>query len=181
MTDDSRLTTKRPRSDRCHRGWPRALGRLRRRRHRQRNRGRAVPATGRQRPTLPRHGREPHRLAASRPRRSPLTGTASRCSPSATRRTNRRRRSPRTATSSPSSNSSRARTPSGGRRSEPVPPAQTLTGENREGVEGRATSHPDLAEGGVVTPHPGITGVGDLPEKFDWDEPAASVVVERIA
>jgi hypothetical protein len=60
-------------------------------------------------------------------------------------------------------------------------PAQTLTGENREGVEGRATSHPDLAEGGAVTPHPGITGVGDLPEKFDWDEPAASVVVERIA
>jgi hypothetical protein len=62
-----------------------------------------------------------------------------------------------------------------------VPPAQTLTGEEREGISGRGTSHPDLAEGGVITPHPGITGVGDVPEKFDWDEPAASVVVERIA
>jgi hypothetical protein len=62
-----------------------------------------------------------------------------------------------------------------------VPPAQALTGENREGIDGTGTSNPDLAEDGVITPHPGITGVGDVPEKFDWDEPAASVHVERIA
>jgi hypothetical protein len=62
-----------------------------------------------------------------------------------------------------------------------VPPAQSLTGEHREGIDGTGTSDPDLAEDGVVTPHRGITGVGDVPEKFDWDEPAASVHVERIA
>jgi hypothetical protein len=62
-----------------------------------------------------------------------------------------------------------------------VPPAQALTGVNREGVDGTGTSNPDLAEGGVITPHPGITGVGDVPEVFGWEEPAASVHVERIA
>jgi hypothetical protein len=61
-----------------------------------------------------------------------------------------------------------------------VPPAQALTGENREGIDGTGTSNPDLAEDGVVTPHPGITGVGDVPEAFGWEEPAASLVVERI-
>jgi hypothetical protein len=61
-----------------------------------------------------------------------------------------------------------------------VPPAQGLTGENREGVSGTAESDPELAEDGVITPHPGITGVGDVPEKFGWSEPAASLTVERI-
>ncbi|AUV82815.1 hypothetical protein C2R22_15180 [Salinigranum rubrum] len=61
-----------------------------------------------------------------------------------------------------------------------VPPAQALTGENR-GVDGTGMSDPDLAEDGVITPHPGISGVGDVPEAFDWPEPAASLVVERIA
>ncbi|WP_136589288.1 spondin domain-containing protein [Salinigranum halophilum] len=62
-----------------------------------------------------------------------------------------------------------------------VPPAQALTGENREGIDGTGTSDPALAEDGVITPHPGITGIGDVPEAFDWPEPAASVVVERIS
>jgi hypothetical protein len=61
-----------------------------------------------------------------------------------------------------------------------VPPAQALTGENRDGIAGTGESDPALAEDGVITPHPGITGVGDVPEAFDWAEPAASVVVERI-
>jgi hypothetical protein len=62
-----------------------------------------------------------------------------------------------------------------------VPPAQGLTGVNRDGVDGTDQSNPDLAENGVITPHPGITGVGDVPEMFAWDEPAASLVVERVA
>lgn len=62
-----------------------------------------------------------------------------------------------------------------------VPPAQSLTGEHREGVDGTGSSDPALAEDGVVTPHPGITGVGDVPEAFDWDGPVALVQVERIA
>jgi hypothetical protein len=60
-----------------------------------------------------------------------------------------------------------------------VPPAQGLTGENRDGIPGTNESDPDLAEDGVITPHPGITGVGDVPEKFGWSEPAASLTVER--
>jgi hypothetical protein len=61
-----------------------------------------------------------------------------------------------------------------------VPPAQALTGEHREGIDGTGATNPALAEGGVVTPHPGTTGVGDVPEVFDWADPAASVVVERV-
>lgn len=61
-----------------------------------------------------------------------------------------------------------------------VPPAQGLTGEDR-GIDGTGTSDPALAENGVITPHPGITGIGDVPEAFDWPEPTASVVVERVS
>lgn len=62
-----------------------------------------------------------------------------------------------------------------------VPEAQELTGEGGPDTDGTAESDPELAEGGVITPHPGITGAGDLPTEFDWDEPAASVLVERIS
>jgi hypothetical protein len=62
-----------------------------------------------------------------------------------------------------------------------VPPAQSLTGVDWEG-EGTGESDPDLAEDGVITPHPGIRGVGDQdPERFGWDDPVAAVHVERIA
>ncbi|WP_089880550.1 spondin domain-containing protein [Halogeometricum limi] len=61
-----------------------------------------------------------------------------------------------------------------------VPPAQSLTGENREGIDGTGQSNPDIAEDGVVTPHPGITGIGDVPEAFDWDDPVAIIQVERV-
>jgi hypothetical protein len=59
-----------------------------------------------------------------------------------------------------------------------VPPAKTLIlgGE----PEGTAESDSDIAEDGVITPHPGIQGVGNLPPSvYDWREPAALVQVER--
>ena len=61
-----------------------------------------------------------------------------------------------------------------------VPPAKTLIlgGE----PEGTGESNPDIAEDDVITPHPGIQGVGNLPPSvYDWSEPAALVQVERVA
>lgn len=62
-----------------------------------------------------------------------------------------------------------------------VPPAQALImGEVTE--EGTTESDPALAEHGVIRPHAGIRGHGDLdPEVYGWREPAALVQVERIA
>jgi hypothetical protein len=60
-----------------------------------------------------------------------------------------------------------------------VSPAKTLIlgGE----PEGTNESDHDIAEDGVITPHPGIQGVGNLPPSvYDWREPAAMVQVERI-
>jgi len=60
-----------------------------------------------------------------------------------------------------------------------VPPAKTLIlgGE----PEGTGESDEAIAEDGVIRPHPGIEGDGDLPvEVYDWREPAALVQVERI-
>ena len=60
-----------------------------------------------------------------------------------------------------------------------VPPAKTLIlgGE----PEGTTETDSELATDGVIQPHPGIQGVGDLPpEVYDWREPAALVQVERI-
>ncbi|WP_440989891.1 spondin domain-containing protein [Haloarchaeobius baliensis] len=60
-----------------------------------------------------------------------------------------------------------------------VPPAKTLIvgGE----PEGTTESDPALAENGVIRPHPGIQGDGDLdPAVYGWREPAAMVQVERL-
>ncbi|WP_254278733.1 spondin domain-containing protein [Haloarcula marina] len=60
-----------------------------------------------------------------------------------------------------------------------VPPAKTLVigGE----PEGTAESDPDIGEDGVITPHPGIQGVGNLPPSvYDWREPAGYLQVERV-
>lgn len=46
---------------------------------------------------------------------------------------------------------------------------------------GSGVSNPALAEGGRIRHHQGITGVGDLPASFDWDDPVAQVTVTRIA
>ena len=35
-------------------------------------------------------------------------------------------------------------------------------------------------EGGVITPHPGIAGVGDVGATFGWTEPTATVTVEAV-
>lgn len=62
-----------------------------------------------------------------------------------------------------------------------VPPAQALYGID-SGTEGTGTSDPDLAEDGVITPHAGIVGDGDLdPSIYGWDDPVALVQVERMA
>ncbi|WP_411966980.1 spondin domain-containing protein [Haloferax sp. YSSS75] len=62
-----------------------------------------------------------------------------------------------------------------------VPPAQALYGID-SGTEGTGTSNPDLAEDGVVTPHGGIVGDGDLdPDVYGWEDPVALVQVERTA
>ncbi|HKJ57592.1 MAG TPA: spondin domain-containing protein [Halobacteriales archaeon] len=62
-----------------------------------------------------------------------------------------------------------------------VPPAQSLImGGEADG--GTTESDPALAENGVIRPHPGIQGVGDLdPEVYGWREPAALVQVERLS
>jgi hypothetical protein len=60
-----------------------------------------------------------------------------------------------------------------------IPAAQRLTGQTSLAAEGTLSRQPELAEGGVVTPHPGLGSEGSL-EFYDWTEPAASVVVERI-
>jgi hypothetical protein len=46
---------------------------------------------------------------------------------------------------------------------------------------GTTESDPDLAEDGVIRPHPGIAGVGDLdPAVYGWREPAGYLQVERL-
>jgi hypothetical protein len=61
-----------------------------------------------------------------------------------------------------------------------VPPAQELISVSSDDV-GSGMSNDDLAEDGVITPHPGVSGTGDLdPEVYGWDDPAALVHVERL-
>jgi len=62
-----------------------------------------------------------------------------------------------------------------------VPAAQSLiTGEEPEG--GTTESNPEIAEDGVIRPHPGIQGNGDLSsDVYGWDEPVGTVHVEKVA
>ena len=59
-----------------------------------------------------------------------------------------------------------------------VPPCAQLTGFGDQG--GTGMSNPDLAEGGVITHHPGIAGIADLvPSVHGWVDPVASVEITR--
>ncbi len=61
-----------------------------------------------------------------------------------------------------------------------VPPCGPLTGQDSMG-QGTATSDPSLTEGGVIHHHEGILGVGDLdPDINDWDNPVATIEIERV-
>ena len=61
-----------------------------------------------------------------------------------------------------------------------VPPCAGLTGLDNGG-QGTGMSNPALFEGGVVHPHPGISGGADLvPAIHDWDGPVARVTITRI-
>ena len=61
-----------------------------------------------------------------------------------------------------------------------VPPCGPLTGVH-DGSLGTGASNAALAEGGVITPHPGIAGTGDLdPAIHDWVDPVAKVTITRI-
>ena len=60
-----------------------------------------------------------------------------------------------------------------------VPPCGPLTGQDSMG-RGTGTSNPVLAENGVIHHHGGILGVADLdPAINDWDNPVATITVER--
>jgi hypothetical protein len=62
-----------------------------------------------------------------------------------------------------------------------VPPCQGLVGVSGE-AEGSGASNPDLAEGGVVTPHAGTAGAADLDAMIHAvAENPALIVVERIS
>lgn len=61
-----------------------------------------------------------------------------------------------------------------------VPPADSLMGV-KSSESGTTSPSPATATDGVITPHPGIAGTGDLdPAVYGWDDPAALVQVERI-
>ena len=61
-----------------------------------------------------------------------------------------------------------------------VPPCGPLTGAH-DGSLGTGASNPALAEGGVITRHPGIAGDADLdPAVHDWTDPVAKVTITRI-
>lgn len=60
-----------------------------------------------------------------------------------------------------------------------VPPCPDLTGVPSDD-DGTAMSNPELAEGGVILPHPGIAGNADLlPQVHGWQEPVAEITVTR--
>ncbi len=59
-----------------------------------------------------------------------------------------------------------------------VPPCQDLMGVS--GDDGTGMSNPDLAEGGTIEPHPGISGDADLvPDTHGWSDPVAEISVTR--
>lgn len=60
-----------------------------------------------------------------------------------------------------------------------VPPCQRLIGPSSDDA-GTAMSNPALAEGAVISHHPGIAGADDLiPEVHGWTDPVAEVTVTR--
>jgi hypothetical protein len=60
-----------------------------------------------------------------------------------------------------------------------VPPCQALIGVT--GDAGTGMSDPFLAESGVIIPHAGIIGGGDLlPGVHGWGDPVAKIVIERM-
>lgn len=61
-----------------------------------------------------------------------------------------------------------------------VPPCQGLIGAS-SGEPGMGVSNPALAEGGVISHHPGIQGGADLdPSIHGWTDPVAQITVKRI-
>ena len=62
-----------------------------------------------------------------------------------------------------------------------MPPCQGLVGVTGD-AEGTGMTDPELAEGGVVAPHPGTTGSADLvADTHAVAENPALIVIERIA
>ncbi len=57
-----------------------------------------------------------------------------------------------------------------------VPPCQGLTPVGSDDA-GTGMTNPDLAEGGVVAPHPGVAGGHDLTATHMWEGPVANVTV----
>lgn len=61
-----------------------------------------------------------------------------------------------------------------------VPPADSLMGVESS-RSGTTSPDPRTVTDGVITPHPGIAGTGDLdPAIYGWDDPVALVQVERL-
>jgi hypothetical protein len=61
-----------------------------------------------------------------------------------------------------------------------VPPCQALVGVMSDDA-GTGMSNPALAEGGVITHHPGIAGGNDLvPGVHGWTDPVARVTITRV-
>lgn len=63
-----------------------------------------------------------------------------------------------------------------------MPPCQQLIGvRSPSGAPGTTQSNPQLAETGVIIPHPGIAGGSDLdPAVHGWSNPVAKIVVKRV-
>ncbi len=62
-----------------------------------------------------------------------------------------------------------------------VPPCQALIGVGSDDP-GTGTSNPALAEGGVISHHPGIVGGDDLqPGVHGWTNPVVEITVERVS
>jgi len=61
-----------------------------------------------------------------------------------------------------------------------VPPCQGLIGHT-SADEGTGVSNPELAQGGVIARHKGISGGVDLQSAIhDWEDPVARIGVERV-
>lgn len=60
-----------------------------------------------------------------------------------------------------------------------VPPCQGAIGVSSDD-EGTGASDPAVSEGGIVIPHPGVSGIADLlQEVHGWDGPVARIDIVR--